>query len=45
MGDEDPYEPDELGKCENELNEDDKGEELDCGEGEICDLWENRYAN
>lgn len=45
MGDDDPYEPDELGKCENELNEDDRGEELSCGEGEVCDLWENRYAN
>lgn len=41
MGDDDPHEPNNLGKCENELNEY-KGEEKDCGEGDVCDLWKSR---
>jgi|TARA_B110000483_G_scaffold228215_1_gene290808 hypothetical protein len=45
MGDDDLLEPDDLGKCENKLNEDNEGEELVCGEGEVCDLWITRQGN
>ena len=43
MGDDDPLEPTDLGKCENKLNDDDKGEETYCGEGDVCELWQYRY--
>ena len=41
MGDGDELEPKDLGKCENELNNSYAGEQLSCGEGDVCDLFED----